>query len=209
VKALFVGKIVGILIGLCGIAAAQPGGEGTNAPVPVVAAAVNAVRDLGSQVVQGHYAVAVERMNPLWKERTAARIGGEAAMKKQLAEVSRQMIQQGITITSFQPDGQPRSYEVGPGKRVETINGRQVESLIYTKWLVLVPTLTKFSLIPPGSTKPVIIDSTGFQVAISDKGKSDWTFIDGSSLTLNDLRKLFINLPQDLVLPPIGKKESR
>ena len=206
---MFVGKIAGILIGLCGIAVGQPGGEGTAAPVPVVESAVNAVRDLGNQVVQGRYEVAVERMNPLWKERTAARIGGEAAMKKQLADVSRQMNQQGISITSFQPDGRPRSYEVGPGKKVETVNGRQVESLIYTKWLVLVPTVTKFSLIPPGSTKPVAIDSTGFQVAISDKGKSDWTFIDGSSLTLSDLRRLFINLPEDLVLPPIGKKESR
>jgi hypothetical protein len=45
-------------------------------------------------------------------------------------------------------------------------------------------------------------------VAIADKGTSNWTFIDGSNLSLGELRKLFINLPSDLVLPPVQKKEA-
>ena len=54
-----------------------------------------------------------------------------------------------------------------------------------------------------------MIESIGFQVAVSDKGKNDWTFIDGSGLTVNDLRGLFVTLPQDLELPPLEKRESR
>jgi hypothetical protein len=55
----------------------------------------------------------------------------------------------------------------------------------------------------------VIIESTGFQVAISDKGKADWTFIDGSAVSVNDLRSLFGNLPQDLELPPLEKRQIK
>ena len=54
-----------------------------------------------------------------------------------------------------------------------------------------------------------MIESIGFQVALADKGKNDWTFIDGAGLTTADLRSLFITLPQDMELPPIEKKEVR
>jgi len=179
------------------------------APADVVAAASAAVASLGDEVVLGRYQVAVERMNPIWKERTAARMGGMKELEKQLAGVAKQMVQQGISIISFKPQGVPRSFEVGPGKKVEKVNGVEVENLIFTKWLVLIPTTTKFRIIRQGETKPLFIDSIGFQVAISDKGKNDWTFIDGSGLTVNDLRGLFVTLPQDLEFPPLEKRESR
>ena len=179
------------------------------APADVVASAVAAVAGLGNEVVLGRYQVAVERMNPLWKERTANRMGGMAELEKQLAGVARQMVQQGISMISFKPQGQPRSFEVGPGRKVEKVNGEEVESLIFTKWLVLVPTATKFRIIRQGETKPLVIESIGFQAAISGKGKNDWTFIDGSGLTVNDLRGLFVTLPRDLQLPPLEKHESR
>jgi hypothetical protein len=69
----------------------------------------------------------------------------------------------------------------------------------------MIPTVTKFRIIRQGEVKPIFIESVGFQVAISDKGKNDWTFIDGSGLTVNELRGLFVNLPQDLQFPPLEK----
>lgn len=212
VKVLLSARICGLLLGLCGIAAAQPGSvaipAAQAAPADVITSAVAAVNDLGKQIVMGRFQAGIERMNPQWKERTAARMGGVPELEKQLEEVSRQMVAQGVSILSFEPKGAPRSYEVGTGKKVETINGRQVESLIYTKWLVLVPTSTKFRIFPKSQPKPLFIESISYQVAISDKGKNDWTFIDGSNLTLSELRKLFINLPLDLELPPVQKKEA-
>jgi hypothetical protein len=175
----------------------------------VVASAVSAVANLGDEVVLGRYQVAVERMNPMWKERAAKRIGGMKELEKQLAGVARQMVQQGISMISFKPQGQPRSYEVGPGKKVDLVDGEEVESLIFTKWMVMIPTVTKFRIIRQSEPKPTIIESVGFQIAISDKGKNDWTFIDGSGLTVNDLRMLFPTLPQDIEFPPLVKRESR
>ena len=119
------------------------------------------------------------------------------------------LMQQGISMISFKPQGQPRSFEVGPGKKVDLVDGEEVESLIFTKWMVMIPTVTKFRIIRQSDPKPTIIESVGFQIAISDKGKNDWTFIDGSGLTVNDLRMLFPTLPQDIEFPPLVKRESR
>lgn len=179
------------------------------APSDVVASAVAAVGRLGDEVVLGRYQVAVERMNPLWKERTARRMGGMEKLEGQLAGVAKQMVQQGISMISFKPQGQPRSFEVGPGKLVETVGDAQVENLVFNKWLVLIPTVTQFRIIHAGAAKPVVIESVGFQVAISDKKTLDWTFIDGSGITVNDLRSMFGTLPRDLQLPPLEKREVR
>ena len=179
------------------------------APPAVVASAVKAVGDLGKEVVMGRYQVAVDRMYPQWKERTAARMGGMEKLQQQLDGVANQMLQQGISITDFKPQGQPRAFEVVAGKKVEVIDGIQVERLRYTKWMVLVPTVTKFRALIKGDPLAVIIESTGFQVAISEKGKEDWTFIDGSAVSVNDLRSLFGNLPQDLELPPLEKRQIK
>jgi hypothetical protein len=179
------------------------------APPEVVASAVKAVSDLGKEVVMGRYQVAVDRMYPQWKERTAKRMGGMEKLQQQLDGVADQMLQQGISITDFTPQGLPRAFEVHPGKKVEVIDGQQIERLRYTKWMVLVPTVTKFRALIKGDPVAVIIESTGFQVAISDKGMDDWTFIDGSSVSVNDLRSIFGNLPQDLELPPLEKRQIR
>ena len=193
---------------LPGDPAEQPAPSASAAPAEVVASAVDAVAKLGNEVVLGRYQVAVERMNSDWKERTAARLGGVEVLEKRLAGVAQQMVQQGVSMISFAPQGLPRSYEVGPGKKVETVAGEEVESLIFTKWLVMIPTVTKFRVMRQGE-KPVVIERTGFQVAISDKGADDWTFIDGSGLTINDLRSLYVTLPKDLEFPPVGAREAR
>ena len=177
------------------------------APPDVIASAVAAVASLGDEVVLGRYQVAIERMNPLWKERTANRMGGMQELEKQLAGVARMMLQEGISMISFKPQGQPVSFEVGTATRVENVNGVEQQKLVADQWLVLVPTATKFRI--QQKDKPRIIEGTGFQVAVSDKNKLNWTFIDGSNLTVNDLRSLYFTLPRDLQLPPVEKHEVR
>jgi len=178
-------------------------------PPDVLASAVAAVGKLGDEVVRGRYQVAVQRMNPLWKERTAQRMGGMEVLEKQLAGVAAQMSQQGISMISCKPVGQPISYEVAPGKKLLKENGANVEKLVYTKWLVLVPTMTQFRIFPAGAQRAMVIDSTSFQAAVCEKGKNDWTFIDGANLNAGDLRGLFSTLPRDMELPPVKKHEVR
>jgi hypothetical protein len=88
-------------------------------------------------------------------------------------------------------------------------NGKKVEKMIYKQWLLLIPTVTEYRITQPGKggelPKFLVITSSGFQVAISDKDKNDWTFIDGSGVTVPELRRLFITLPDTLVLPEIKR----
>lgn len=176
-------------------------------PATVPQAAIAAVAKLGEEVTKGNYQVAIDKMNPMWKDRMAKRMGGEEKLKTQLAEVPREMVRQGVTMLSFKPVGTPTVLQVWPGKRSVEEGGNKVEKLIYTKWLVLVPTTSRFRIFREGDAKALLIDSTSFQAAVCDKGSSEWTFIDGASLTSADLRSLFITLPKDLDLPPIEKKE--
>lgn len=182
----------------------------TAAPVEVSQSALEAVRALGEQVVLGKHQVAIDRMYPEWKERTAKELGGMEKLEEQLASVATMMAQQGVQLLSFRPQGAPTSYEVAPGKEVVVVDGKEVERLIHKKWLVFIPTVTRYRIArPPGAgdlPEFVFIESTGFQVAISDKGANDWTFIDGAGVTVSDLRRLFVALPENLTLPPIERK---
>jgi hypothetical protein len=176
------------------------------APAAVVNSAVAAVQKLGDQVVLGRHEYAIERMYPRWKERTAKRLGGMEALEKQLAGVVEQMRRQGIAMLSFKPSGVPKVYEVWPGRKVVKVDGADQEVLIKTKWMVLIPTVTKFRIIDDVG-KYRYIERKGFQVAIADKGTDDWTFMDGSGISVADLRSLFPDVPANLELPPLGGGE--
>ena len=179
------------------------------APPDVIESAVAAVRDLGEEVVLGRYHVAIERMNPMWKNRAARRAGGMAALEQQLQDVGRQMVRQGVSVISSRPQGDPRVFEVRPSRETRTEDGETVEEMVYREWLIFVPTVTKYRIMMEGEPRPVVIESTGFQIAVSAKNPLEWSFIDGSSVTVNDLRSMFRTLPQDLELPPIERREAR
>ena len=171
-------------------------------PPEVIQSATSAVAALGNEVVLGRYQAALERMNPLWKERVSQRMGGTQALEEQLAKIPEEMVRQGITMLSSKPEGSPIVHQVGPQK------GKS-GNFVYTKWLVLVPTMTKFRFIREGNPKPLVIESLGYQVAISPKEKLDWTFIDGAGLKASDLCGFFITLPRNIELPPVSKREAR
>ena len=179
------------------------------APAEVTSAAVAAVKAMGDQVVLGRHQEAINRMYPQWKESVAKREGGMEKLEAKLAGIVKQMNEQGVQVLSFRPEGIPTAYEVGPGKEVVEENGKKVEKMIYKQWLLLIPTVTEYRITQPGKggelPKFLVITSSGFQVAISDKDKNDWTFIDGSGVTVPELRRLFITLPDTLVLPEIKR----
>jgi hypothetical protein len=183
--------------------------DSKDVPKEVVESAVKAVEALGKEVVLGKYQIAIDQMYPQWKERTAKRMGGMEKLEKQLDDVSSEMRKRGISITDFKPQGAPKAFQVYPGKQVEKILGKEVETMRFTKWVVMVPTVTRFRMLLEGDPIPVIIESTGFQVAISEKGSDEWFFIDGSGIAVSDLRSLFITLPENLELPPIEKKQIK
>lgn len=175
----------------------------TVAPPEVVRSALGAVEDLGKQVVMGNHQAAIERMYPQWKERMAKRKGGMAKLEEELSGIGETLARNGITIISFKVTGEPKVYEVFPDGNAEQAG----EAMSYSKWLLLIPTATRLRMLPPNERKPRVMDSFGFQVAISEKGENDWTFINGSDVSVSDLRSLFLTLPPDMQLPQ-GKVQA-
>jgi hypothetical protein len=176
----------------------------STASLDVVNRAITAVNDLGKQVVMGNHAAAYEQMYPQWKERVLSSLGSEEKLKEQIQKTTDQMREQGISMISFKTYGFPKVHEVYPGKKIETKNGNQVESLISTKWLILIPTETRYRI--QAKADSIIMETKGFQIAIADKKTLDWKFIDGSGVKIQDLRSLFISLPADLELPEIKQR---
>jgi hypothetical protein len=174
------------------------------APIEVVNSAITAVNDLGRQVVLGKMKTSLERMYPQWKDRLSRRMGGDAALEKQFDDALAEMMKQGTSMVSFKSYGFPRVYEVFPGKKVEIVDGKEVETLTNKKWMLLIPTEVRYRVMQ--KQEVIIIESKGFQVAIADKDKLHWTFIDGAGLTVQDLRSLFISLPKDMELPQIQRR---
>jgi len=195
-------------VGLFAAGTMQGFGQVATPPAGVVSSAVAAVRKLGDQVVRGNHGYAIERMFPRWKNRMAKRLGGMEQLEKQLEKVNEQMRLQGIHFMSFTPVGVPRVFEVWPGKKTEVVDGKEVEVMIKTKWLVLIPTVAKFRIIDDVG-KYRYIESKGFQIAISEKGANDWYFMDGAGVTVLELRSLFPSFPKDIELPPTGRSEVK
>lgn len=176
----------------------------TTAPLEVVNSAVAAVNDLGRQVVLGKMKTSLDRMYPQWRDRLSRRLGGEQQLEKQFDDALAEMLKQGTSMVSFKTYGFPKVHEVFPGKKTEVIDGKEVETLTNTKWLLLIPTEVRYRVIQ--QQESFVIESKGYQVAIAAKNKLEWTFIDGAGLTVQDLRSLFISLPVDMELPEIQRR---
>ena len=184
-------------------------------PEAAIASAVEAVAELGKSVVRGNYQMALDRMNPKEKKLLAEKMGGLEALEKKLAEAPAQMERNGVKVVFSKPKGKPQAYAVTPvfvkpseqgGAGGEEGKGRW----FYSQWLVVVPTLTRYEVRLPteGDGEQLVrIENLSFQVAVSDRGKDDWTFINGAGLTLGRLRNHYRTLPADIEFPPVEERQ--
>lgn len=185
------------------------------APPEVTTSAVAAVQDLGKQIELGRHQVAIDRMYPHWKEIQAQQEGGMEKLQQQVTQMTKMMAEKGITVKSYRADEKrkPTAYEVWPGKETVDENGKKVEKVVFRKWLLIIPTVAEYRVMLPGergaAPRMETIITEGFQVAISDKGKNNWTFIDGSGARVSDLRRLFITLPDNMTLPQIERRAGK
>ena len=176
----------------------------TVAPREVTVSAIAAVEALGKRVVLGDHKAAIDSMYPQWKKRMAKRFDGIEKLEEQLEGIGEEMARNGVAIISFKAQGAPSVYEVWPGKMPEDA-GPDAKP-VFDKWLLLIPTVTQFRILQGDPPEPYVINSFGFQVAIADKGRDNWTFINGSDVSVSDLRSLFASLPANMELPPVKRE---
>lgn len=199
---------LGMLAGWSGEAKAQAT-PAKGVPQQVLDGAEAAAKILGQQVLKGNFSFSIQRMYPRWKRRAAMRVGGEDKLAQRLMDIPEQMRKKGITMLSFEALKPKTGHEVFLGRGQDEA-GKPIQ--MYLEWLVFVPTRAQYRVIDPSTGQAKKIETRGFQVAVVKKGTNQWYFIDGSNLTIPELRSFFPGLPEDqalLGLPTVGGGELK
>ena len=186
-------------------------------PLEVMERARMATQVLMNETVRGNFKVVVDRMHPGFVEAIARPFGGPAKFKADMLKMMNQMGGNGIAIQAGITQAPDVAFEVDwgaqdvweNGQPLLDANGKPKQEFAYRQWMVYVPTVMDV-FIKSENGELEKWRKTGFQIAISPKRIEDWTFIDGSTVTPIQLRKVFPFLPKDagkLKFPEVGRQK--
>lgn len=180
-------------------------------PVGTADSAQRAVQVLGDEVVKGNLEYAVNNMYPRLLARLIKQIGNKEDLLLRVQKAGEQMTQNGISIIKFKSGAPTSFFRVWPLRKKGTDpTSNAPEDFVY-QWLTFVPTQKTIRVIDSSNVEKRIriYEQEGFQVAITREDVDDWTFIDGSTLSIETLRSLFPSIPVDIDMlkdPITGKK---
>ena len=166
-----------------------------------------AVQKMGNEVLKSNFSYAVDKMYPRWKNRQAKRLGSEVKLLAAFNNAGVQMQEAGITIDSFVANPALKTYKVHPLMKDGRNEIRSSDDVIY-ELLVFVPTKMKMTFLLENQPKRSFLRES-FQIAIAKEGSNEWTFLDGATISVKDLRSLFPLLPHKLVLPTKSDTEIK
>ena len=167
-----------------------------------------ATERLGNQILKGDISYAIDNMYPRWKRIQVKLIGGEQKFIKK-AHLAAQMMREDKTVIT--------DFEVGEPKRLLYVNTQKRPNLAKVYYpvdftfekLVVVPTkmTVQFAKIDERTGRPTKVEKQSCQIAIYNDELKRWSFIDGSSISPNELRNLFPTMPIAFAksLPKSGK----
>ena len=161
--------------------------------------AQESVQKLGNEVMKSNFSFAVDKMYPRWKTRQAKRLGSEEKLLAAFNNAGIQMQEAGIILDSFVADPALKAYKVHPKMKDGHNDIRTSDDVVY-ELLVFVPTKMKMTFLLENQPKRSFLRES-FQIAIAKEGSNDWTFLDGATISVKDLRSLFPLLPHNLELP--------
>ena len=165
-------------------------------PLDVKRSAQAALQKVMDKTVRGDNQAAIDSMNPEYLEIISRANGGVVKHKAKLLNALNMMGKNGVTIQAGIAQVADSAMECDYGL-VEGPEG--VKMGVYRKWMVFVPTVKDISILDNEQQPPVLrtFRKWDFEVAISPKGREDWTFINGGGINSLELRKLFPFLPKE------------
>ena len=166
-------------------------------------AAKVAVQKLGIEMMKGNFQHGIDNMYPRWKRRLAKRAGSMAKLDAALAQSTQQQVKMQMKVVGYQASQPTAFFSVWKAKKVDPRTGKPVidavgREVIVSHWLAVVPTIVRVRVPDPqrgGLMRE--IEETGYALAVSEKGSSQWHFLTGLKPTIQDLRSLFPSLPAD------------
>lgn len=190
-------------------------------PLEVKARAKAAAQIIMDKTVRGDNQAAIDAMNPDYLKVAARGAGGVVKFKEKLLRQMNAMGQNGINLQAAITQPADTAFEVGYGFKDMVVNGEKiigsdgkpVQEAGYLQWMVYVPTVIEFTVLDE-EAKPAKLRTFrrwSFEIAISPKGKENWTFINGNNINALQLRQIFPFLPpkdKDLKFP-LKKIEER
>ena len=180
-------------------------------PAGLADSARDAVQVLGNEVVKGNLEFAFNHMYPRWQSRLVKQSGKREDLLQKVRQAGEQMVQNGISIIDFKADYPTSFFRVWPVRKDGTDEQSDAPENFVYQWLTFVPTQTTLRIIDRNNAETPIrrFVQSGFQVAITREDVSDWSFIDGSTLSVESLRSLFPSIPANIDSlndPSTGKK---
>ncbi|MBK1834224.1 hypothetical protein [Roseibacillus ishigakijimensis] len=163
-------------------------------PADILAAAVQAVQELGDLTLRGEYAEVVNKTYPRYLKRAAKKAGGNDRIAAEMERAVDEFAASGLTITKFTAEPAVSGFDIPE----------------FNEWLVFVPTKRQVRRIDPATGVKEFIELTDYQVAIRGKEEgASWGFINGSTLEVQELRGFFPSLPSDIADFAIPEKGFR
>lgn len=188
-------------------------------PAATMEAVQSATQTLGNNILNGNFSYAVEKMYPRYRSKQE-KLHGRMDAKKIELDMSTSLNNMGVTITSFtaeKPIGVFKVWQqIKPSVKLRLDQGIKTElkaSDVFHNWLFIVPTTQVWTFASKKGGPPRRLKREGFQIAVAQEtpvaGQETWTFIDGASMTTQDLRSVFPSLPVRLVLPERSDSEVK
>lgn len=160
-------------------------------PADVLAEAVKEVQLVGDQTLKGDFMGVVSKLYPRFRHRSAKKLGGNEEMAATMEKMINELAASGITITKFVAEPAIHGFDIPE----------------FREWLVFVPTTRLVRRIDPETGLVERMEIKDYQVAIRKKDEgSTWSFLNGSTLEVQELRALFPTLPADIEEYAVPKK---
>ncbi len=167
-----------------------------------------ATEKLADEILKDNIDYAILNIYPRWKAHLASRVGGQQQLILKAREAVKQMRDSKTEIVDI---------KVGTPTDIYYVHVRQKKGLAKVVYpfdynfqkLVIVPLSkhVKFGKTNPETGKPYQAIQNSYQLAVYDEVAQTWSFIDGSGITVNDIRNLFPTIPLTIKekLPKSGK----
>lgn len=168
--------------------------ERQTVPAEVLADAVKAVQKVGDQTLKGEFDAVVAQLYPRFRKRAAKKLGGTEKLAAQMQRMVDEFAAGGMTVTKFVAEPAIHGFDIPE----------------FNEWLVFVPTTRIVRRIDPTTGLRRQMEFGDYQVAIRSKAVgSEWSFLNGSTLKVQELRAFFPTLPADIEEWAVPQKRYR
>lgn len=182
------------------------------------ASAQKAVQLLGNEMLKGNFEYVFNTTYSRQLQRLANKErGGLPAVKQSMLSIPKVMNERGVQVQSYKAKAPSGNFLIWPKIKPEAKRRMDsgAQAVLTPKdftyhWVMIVPTSQLWQVASPrgGAAQKMIVE--GFVIAIAPQttvGEEKWQFIDGTSIDIPSLKKLFPKLPVNLKLPELELKK--